>query len=331
MNRRAFVRAACASAATWGGVARSQDAERLPVVAVLTPGPSDLGLPRVAALRDGLTSAGLAEGTQYVIAFRFADGHFERLPALARELGALRPAVVVASANAVPVAHEMLPQTPIVFTSYGVDPVKRGLAQSFARPGGMVTGNLQTAMGGEDSLTEKRIGFLKELVPDLARVGMVGPRTGLLSQTEREALRRAANRIGFSFSDYPVDAIEDVAGALAAGLRDGVSGFYISGEPLLFNNMRRVMPEILAAGRPTAGVYPEWARAGLLMCYSTDVLDGFRRAGLYAAKIIRGASPGELPIEQTSRFTLAVNAKTAARLGITVPATVLAVADEIIE
>jgi putative ABC transport system substrate-binding protein len=114
-------------------------------------------------------------------------------------------------------------------------------------------------------------------------------------------------------------------------LGDGAGAFYISGDPLLFSNMSRVMPHILATGKPTLGVYPEWARAGLLLTYSTDAMDGFRRAGAYAAKIVRGAKPGDLPIEQASKFWLVVNLKAARQLGIKVSSDLLTLADEVIE
>jgi putative ABC transport system substrate-binding protein len=120
-------------------------------------------------------------------------------------------------------------------------------------------------------------------------------------------------------------------GAFAAGLRDDVSAFYISGEPLLFANLSRVMSFVAASRKPSVAPYPEWGRSGLLMSYSTDPIDGFRRAGGYAAKILNGAKPGDLPIEQASKFTLVINLKTAKALGIEVPANLQALADEVIE
>jgi putative tryptophan/tyrosine transport system substrate-binding protein len=117
----------------------------------------------------------------------------------------------------------------------------------------------------------------------------------------------------------------------AKALSDGVNAFYISGDPLLTVNMSRVMSYILAAGKPTLGVYPDWGRAGLLLTYSTDALDGYRRAGVYAAKIVRGVKPSDLPIEQASKFWLVVNLKTANQLGVSVPPKLLTLADEVIE
>src|SRR5262249_22853793 len=124
---------------------------------------------------------------------------------------------------------------------------------------------------------------------------------------------------------------DDLEGAFALGLQQNVSAFYISGETLLFANLSRVMPLVSAARKPSVGTYPDWGRAGLLMSYATNPVDGFRHAGVYAAKILHGTKPGELPIEQASKFSLVVNQKTAKVLGIAVPAEVLALADEVIE
>ena len=135
----------------------------------------------------------------------------------------------------------------------------------------------------------------------------------------------------FDFFDYGLDTIDDLESAFAAGLRDDVSAFFISGEPMLVGNMSRVMTFVTASRKPSVGPYPDWGRAGLLMSYATDPGDGVRKAGVYAAKILKGAKPGDLPIEQASKFTLVVNQKTAKALGIVVPPTLLALADEVIE
>ena len=130
---------------------------------------------------------------------------------------------------------------------------------------------------------------------------------------------------------YGLGTLDDLEAAFASGRRDNVSAFYISGEPLLSANMSRVIPFVAGSGKPTVGPYPDWGRAGLLMSYSTDPIDGYRHAGTYAAKILNGAKPGDLPIEQASKFTFVINLKTAKALGITVPPTLLALADEVVE
>jgi ABC-type uncharacterized transport system substrate-binding protein len=195
----------------------------------------------------------------------------------------------------------------------------------------MITGNVMNAVGGEETMTQKRIGLFKELVPNLMRLGMIAPANGVLAMQEKEALRKVASQLDFEFVLYDLNTLDDLESAFAAGLRDDVSAFYISGEPLLFANLARVMSFVTASRKPTVGPYPDWGRSGLLMSYSTDPIDGYRRAGAYAVKILNGTKPGDLPVEQASKFTLVINQKTAKALGIVVPPTLLALANEVIE
>jgi putative tryptophan/tyrosine transport system substrate-binding protein len=330
MGRREFIGLIGTAALSFPRPGYAQTGAGLPLVAVLlqdTPGRGK----GIAALRLGLQQAGFIEGTNYSFAMRFAYGDFKRLPSLAKELGTLKPRVIVASSNAAGVVHRVLPDLPLVFTAIAADPIAIGLAQSYARPGGMATGNVMNAIGGEEAITEKRIGLFKELVPGLTRLGMVGTTKDLVSVAEQNALRKVAGNLGFEFVHYPIEKLDDLEGAFASGLREEVSAFYISGGSLLFNLMSRVMPFVAASGKPTVGVYPEWARAGLLMSYSSDLLDGWRHAGTYVAKILGGTKPGDLPIEQPSKFTWVINLKTAKKLGIAVPPTLLSLADEVIE
>ncbi|MBV8392294.1 MAG: ABC transporter substrate-binding protein [Alphaproteobacteria bacterium] len=299
------------------------------MIAVLVPGTSKFAAERVASIRQGLKEAGLAEGSHYRLEARFANGDFERLPGLAIELAALKPRLFVASAAAAVAVHETLPDMPLVFCSYALDPIKAGFAQSFVRPGGNATGNIMNAVGGEEALTQKRIGLFKELVPDLKRLGFVSTATSTLAVLELAALRSVASRVGFEVVHHPIEKVDDVEKAVATTVADRVQALYVSGETLLYNNMARVLPPIMAAGKPTLSTYPDWARAGILMSYSADLLDDFRRAGIYAAKILGGEKPGDLPIEQASKFVLAVNVRTARQLGITVPPTFLA--DEVFD
>jgi putative ABC transport system substrate-binding protein len=237
----------------------------------------------------------------------------------------------VASGGAVRTMHEVLPDAPLVFTSFAADPIAFGLVQSYTHPGGNATGNVMSAVGGEESLTEKRIGFFRELVPKLKRLALIGTETGLLSAAEQNALRRVAPSFGFELTPYLIKALEGLENAFSAALRDGAEALYISGDSIFFNNMSRVTALVAAAGKPSVATYTDWARAGLLMTYSADLLDDFRRAGIYAARIVQGAKPGDLPVEQASKFVLAVNTKTARELGISVPQTLLTLADEVIE
>lgn len=312
----------------------------LPLVAVLIPFTEDIATERTVALRSGLKQAGLVEGTDYALTLRFANGDYSRLPELARELDALKPRVfvVTASTTAITATRRQAPNTPLVFAGIAADPIALGLAESYARPGGMMTGTVINAVGGEESLTSKRIGYFKELVPNLTRLGMIGiadSETPIASAglaiPERNALQKASGQLGFEFSNYDVRTLDDFDTAVSSGLRDDVSAFYISGDPRMNLNIPRVVASLAKSEKPTCAVYPFWARAGLLMTYSTDPNDGMRRAGFQVARIIQGAKPAELPIEQAVKFTLLINLTTARRLRITPSPIFLAAADEVIE
>jgi putative ABC transport system substrate-binding protein len=331
MRRREFIGLLGTAGLSFSRPGYAQTKTDMPVVGYLTPSPLERSREPVAALRGGLQAEGLIEGTHYSLAARFADGQIDRLPLLASELAELKPRVIVAAANAAPVVHKLFPEIPMVFTSYAADPIAAGFAESYVRPGGMATGNVMSAIGGEATLTEKRIGYFKELLPDIARLGAVGWSGAVTFEQELAALQGVSGHFGFELKDYPIQKIDDLQEAFSLGLRDGVSAFYISGDGLLFNNLPRVMSFVFASGKPTLAAYPVWGRAGVLMSYSADLLDGLRHAGIYTAKILNGAKPADLPIEQASKFILVINLKTAKALGITVPSTLLAVADEVIE
>jgi len=334
MERRKFIGLLGATAL---GLPRPGYAETnagLPLVAVLMPFKQDDDY-RIAALRKGLQETGFIEGTNYSLAVRYGEGDYNRIPQLAMELAALNPRVFVTLGfGAGP--NRVAPQIPLVFSGVAVDPVALGWVQSYVHPGGMITGNVMNAIGGEETLTQKRIGLFKQVVPGLTRLGMIAPvptqnRPATLVTKEKEALEKVATQLSYEFAFCGFDTLDDLESAFAAGLRDGVSAFYISGEPLLSANISRVIPLAAASGKPTVGPYPIWGRRGLLMSYSTDPVDGFRRAGAYVSRILKGEKPGDLPIEQASKFTLVINQKTAKALGIVVPPTLLALADEVIE
>src|SRR6266403_4596447 len=335
MRRREFIGLIGTATLSFPRPGYAQTKTDLPVVGLLIVHKSETktAKERVAALRKGLQEVGFVEGTNYSLAVRFAEGDVNRLPQLAKELGALHARVIVVSASlyGMDEFRRAFPELPLVFTGIAADLVELGVVKSYVHPGGMMTGNVMNAVGGEETMTQKRIGIFKQLVPSLTRLGMIAPANGVLAMKEKEALQKVAAQLDFEFVLYGLNTLDDLESAFAAGLRDDVSAFYISGEPLLSANLARVMSFVTASRKPTVGPYPDWGRAGLLMSYSTEPLDGFRRAGAYAAKILNGAKPGDLPIEQASKFTLVINQKTAKALGIVVPPTLLALADEVIE
>ena len=336
MRRREFIGLIGTAALSFPRPGYAQTKTDLPVVGVLMIAKSETNnaKERVAALRKGLQEAGFVEGTNYSLAVRSAEGDFNRLPQLGRELGALNPRVFVTVGFGAAPAQRSSPEIPMVFTAVAADPIALGWVQSYAHPGGMITGNVMNAVGGEETMTQKRIGLFKQLVPSLTRLGMIAPANGVfnvLAMKEKEALQKVAAQLDFEFVLYGLNTLDDLESAFAAGLRDDVSAFYISGEPLLYANLARVMSFVTASRKPTVGPYPDWGRAGLLMSYATDPLDGVRHAGIYVAKILNGAKPSDLPVEQASKFTFVINLKTAKALGIVVPPTLLALADEVIE
>ena len=333
MKRRKFIGLIGATALNFPRSIYAQTKTAMPVVGLLMPFKSDnpLAKDRITALRRGLQEEGFIEGTNYSLSARFAEGDFNRLSQLAKELGALNPRVIVVIGFGIDAVRRPFPEQPLVFTGIAADPIALGLAQSYVHPGGMITGNVMNAVGGEETMTQKRIGLFKQLLPSLTRLGMIAPANGVLAREEKEALQKVAAQLDFEFVLYGLNTLDDLESAIAAGLRDDVSAFYISQEALMASNMSRVVSLVTASGKPSVGPTPYWGRAGLLMSYATDPIDGVRHAGIYAGKILHGAKPGDLPIEQASKFTLVINLKTAKALGIAVPQTLLSLADEVIE
>jgi putative ABC transport system substrate-binding protein len=335
MQRREFIGLIGAAALSFPRPGYAQTKTGLQVVGLLLPLKSDttFAKDRITALRKGLQEAGFIEGTNYSLAVRFAEGNLSRFPELARELGGLNARVIVAvgSLYGMDEFRRAFPELPLVFTAIAADLVALGIVQSYAHPGGFITGNVMNAVGGEETMAQKRIGLFKQLVPSLTRLGMIAPAKRVLAMQEKEGLQKVAAQLDFEVINYDLNTIDDLESAFAAGLRDDVSAFYISTEPLLFANLSRVMSSVTASRKPSVGTIPDWGRAGLLMSYATDIIDGVHHAGIYAAKILNGAKPGDLPVEQASKFTFVINLKTAKTLGIVVPPSVLALADEVIE
>ena len=341
MRRREFLQLAGAASFAWPSLALAQRGATPPLVAFMTPFTKEMAIEGTLDLRAGLKQVGLVEGVDYTLALRFANGDLSRIPELTRELLALKPRVLVvaASLSALKTTREEAPDVPLVVTGLAADPIAMGFAKSYARPGGMITGNTMNAVGGEEAFTTKRIGIFKDLVPNVARLGMIHfadsvttPVTaGNLALAERSAVRKVSEHLGFGFLTYEIRTLDDFDNAVSAGLRDDVSAFYISGDPRMNFDIPRVVTSLTKSEKPTCGVYPFWAQRGLLMSYSNDLHDMRRRAGFQVAKIIQGAKPGELPFEQAVKYTLVINMKTAGRLGITPPPTLLAATDELVE
>jgi putative ABC transport system substrate-binding protein len=280
----------------------------------------------IAALRLGLRELGYVEGQNLVIDERYANGVAARLPDLARELTQLKVQVlVVDGATTVRAAREVVGATPIVFT-LGGDPVVGGLVHRLDRPGGTITG--LTTFGGD--LSPKRLQLLHEVVP-ATRVGVLNNPTDPGTPLSRERLTDAARSLGIELTRVEVLSPGELAGAFAKLSKAGIGALLVSADTMFFSQRARVVN--LAAMHKLPAIYAEreFADAGGLIAYAANNPANFRRAATYVDKILKGAKPSDLPIEQPTRLELIINLKTAKALGITIPQSLLLRADEVIQ
>ncbi len=326
MQRRDFLTFAI-GAAVWpsAGAAQQPPTPTVGYLSSATPAAFDHF---VTAFRRGLAEAGYTEGRNVAIEFRWAEGHNDRLPALAAELVAHRVAVIVATGGAQPalVAKTMTRNVPIVFTG-GADPVKLGLVASLARPGGNATGIINSAT----ELTAKRLELLRELVPTSGVVGVLINPTIPQADDQVSEIREAARITGQSIRFVNAASEREISAAFTAIAQQRVGALLVGGDP--FFTSRRALLVALAAqhGIPASYAFRDFPLAGGLMSYGADLLDVHRRAGIYAARILKGDKPADLPVMQPTKFELVFNLKTAKALGLTVPSTLIARADEVIE
>jgi putative tryptophan/tyrosine transport system substrate-binding protein len=324
IKRREFI-AGVAGAAAWPVLVRAQQ-RAMPVIGYFYAGAPEQFANQVAAFRKGLSEIGYIEGRNLTIEYRFAHDEINRLPELAAELVRLRVAVIAmaASSSAALAAKTATATIPIVFTT-GADPVQAGLITSLNRPGGNITGI--TSMNVE--LGAKRLGLLHELLPGAARfavlVAQSTPSTDLMN------LQAAASTIGGSLEVFSPHTNRDIDTAFASLAQKQVDALLVS--PGSFLTSRRVQITTLAARGRIAASYSNrnYVAVGGLMSYATDTAESFRQAGVYTGKILNGAKPADLPVVQATKFEFVINLNTANALGLTIPETLLATADEVIQ
>ncbi len=329
MKRRAFIGLIGGAAATWPFAARAQQpAARVYRVGHLSIPSREQALPFIKAFEEGLRSLGYRIGENVLIEYRFANGEMERLPANAADVVRLGVDIIVATGTNPNTIAAMKATTtiPIVMTS-GVDPVSAGLIASLARPGGNVTG-LAADTGGE--MNGKRFELLKETLPNLSRLGILfNPDTAL--RTRQTSMGEAARALGLTLVPVEARGLDALEQAFAIMVRERAQAFFVQGDAVLFNYRGRIAEMALSNRLPAASYQKEYADAGSLLTYGVNFLDLHRRSAAFVDKIFKGAKPADLPVEQPTKFDLVINLKTAKALGIIVPPTLLARADEVIE
>jgi putative ABC transport system substrate-binding protein len=326
MRRRTFI-TLIGGAAAWPLSARAQQATT-PVIGYLDSRPPESVADRLRGFRQGLKDTGYIEGENLTIAYKWAEDRIDRLPTLAADLVNRSVAAIATSGPPSSFAAKTATATiPIVFM-VGVDPVQLGLTTSLSRPSGNLTGiNILNS-----ELAAKRLELLRDLLPKATRIGvLINPADATLSDVQMRGVDAAAQTMGFKIEVHNADTRAEIDAAFDAMGRERPDAVFVATTPFL--NGRRVQLAQLAAYHRLPAIYAlrDYAEAGGLMSYGSSISDAYRQAGIYIGRILKGAKPAELPIVQSNKLELVINVQTAAMLRLTVPASLLERADEIIE
>jgi putative ABC transport system substrate-binding protein len=325
VQRRAFITLLGGAAVAWPLGARAQQAA-MPVVGFLHSGGLGTRRDQITAFHRGLNEAGYVEGKNVTIEYRSAEDRVDRLPAIVAELVGRQVAVIVANSIAAFAAKAATMTVPIVFAS-GVDPVRQGLVASFNRPGGNVTGVHFFA----GVLGSKRLELLRQLVPKTTSIAVIVNPNTTETEAERSDVQAAAQAIGQQLIVLDVSSDRDIEAVFATLVQRGAGALFVGAGPFLVSRRERLVA--LATQHTIPAIYPlrEFAAEGGLMSYGASITDAYRQAGIYAARILKGEKPADLPVIQSTKFEFVINLKTAKMLGLEVPDRVLALADEVIE
>jgi putative tryptophan/tyrosine transport system substrate-binding protein len=324
MRRREFIALVGSAAATWPLAVRAQQAGKLPIIGFLG---TDAAMwnPWTAAFVERMREVGWVEGRTIAIEYRWSEGRPEREAEAAAEFVRLKVDVIVSFGTAVPALKQATSVIPIVF-AIAIDPVGSGLVASLARPGGNVTGlsNLSS------DLASKRVELLREVVPDLHRLAIMADVANSQAALEMGEVQATARTLGLAVVPIPIRQADDIAAGFAT-LKERADALYIVQDVLVVANRTQIITLAFGMRLPTIISGREFVQAGSLMSYGPNFPALFRRAAEYVDKILRGAKPGDMPVEQPTKFELTINLKTAKALGLTVPQSLLARADEVIE
>jgi putative ABC transport system substrate-binding protein len=327
IGRRQFISALGGSALAWPLAARAQQ-PAMPVIGFLNAGSPGAYAPFVVALRRGLNEAGFIEGQNVAIEYRWAEGQYDRLPALAADLVRRQVAVIVATASSAPALAAKAATTtiPIVFETGG-DPVQEGVVASLNRPGGNATGVfvLLNAMEG------KRLGLLREMVPTAALIAVLLNPANPSFESQLNEVQQAARSVGQQLHILHASSERDIDAAFATAAQLSAGAMLVSADAV-FSNCRDQLVALAARHTIPALFYRrEFAVAGGLMSYGTNLSDAYHQVGLYTGQILKGAKPADLPVQQSTKFEFVINMKTAKALGLIVPNSMQLLADEVME
>jgi putative ABC transport system substrate-binding protein len=303
-------------------------AQKPPTVVVLsTDSDDDLGAGKVAAFRRGLSESGLVEGRDVALEFRWADGHYDRLPGMVREFAAARPALAFAASLPSALAlKQTAPQIPMVFV-VGSDPVRHGLVASLQQPGGNATGvsQLYGALGG------KRLQLLRELAPSARVIAVLSNPRNANAKGHIDEVKAAAGKVLLDVEVLNASSADEIDQAFGTATRRGIRALLVADDPFFNVERRRIVALAAAHKLPAVHYSRDFVSIGGLASYGSNVRDNYRLAGTYAAKLLRGAKPADLPVLQPTRFELVVNRKTAQALGIAITPSLQLRVDELIE
>jgi putative ABC transport system substrate-binding protein len=328
VGRRQFVSAIGSAAIAWPLAARAQQ-PAMPVIGYLhtaSPGPY---AQLTAAFLQGLKEAGYIEGQNVSIAYRWAEGQFDRLPALAADLVQRQVAVIAALGGSTSplAAKKVTSSIPIVFSSGEVDPVKSGLVVSLNRPGGNVTGvNPMTSV-----LSAKRLELLHQIVPNATAIGYLINVSNPNSDNQAKDVHDAARSLGLQLYDRSASTEQELDAAFTSFAERGVGALFVGNDPVFMSRREQIVALAARQALPASYWSREFVTSGGLTSYAASFVDAYRLAGNYCGRILKGEKPADLPVVQSVKLELVINLKTAKALSITVPQSLLATADEIIE
>ena len=330
MKRKVTFLALCAMLLALSYSASAQQAKKVPRIGYLSSGDPASESARAETIRRGLRDLGYIEGQNIAIEYRYAEEKRDRFPELAAELVRLKVDIIVVAGGGrtIRAAKNATKTIPIVMVGLGVDPVEEGLVESLARPGGNVTGltNLGPELGG------KRLELLKEAVPKLARVAVLyasGSSSSVLQM--KEVLPIAARALKLTLQPWEIRAADGFEKVFATLNKQRPDGLYVLGGPLMNANQKRTVGFALKSRLPSMYYNREGVDAGGLMYYGADQADSYRRVAYFVDRILKGAKPADLPVEQPTKFELVINLKTAKQIGLTIPPELLARANRLIK